>query len=87
MTTIEQAVCTGVRKLRACTQGFPTIATPYPTMGDTGGLHGIAYLRGFMVAGEGKKQICRLKKEIRRDSPISDWLSNLKILECISNQE
>ena len=27
MTTIEQAVCTGVRNLRACTQGFPT---PYP---------------------------------------------------------
>ena len=39
MTTIEQAVCTGVRKLRACTQGFPTNSTPYPTMGDTGGLH------------------------------------------------
>ena len=39
MTTIEQAVCTGVHKLRACTQGFRTISTPYPTMGGTGGLH------------------------------------------------
>ena len=37
MTTIEQAVCTGVRNLRACTQGFPT---PYPAVGGTGGLHG-----------------------------------------------
>ena len=27
MTTIEQAVCTGVRKLRACTQGFPTVTS------------------------------------------------------------
>ena len=26
MTTIEQAVCTGVRKLRACTQGFPALS-------------------------------------------------------------
>ena len=37
ITTIEQAVCTGVRNLRACTQGFPT---PYPAVGGTGGLHG-----------------------------------------------
>jgi len=37
MTTIEQEVYTGVRNLRACTQGFPT---PYPAVGGTGGLHG-----------------------------------------------
>ena len=37
MTTIEQAVCTGVRNLRACTQGFPT---PYAAVGGTGGLNG-----------------------------------------------
>ena len=30
MTTIEPTVCTGVRTLRTCTQGFPT---PYPAVG------------------------------------------------------
>jgi len=33
MTTVEQAVCTGVRNLHACTQGFPT---PYPGRGSKG---------------------------------------------------
>jgi len=54
MTTIDQAVCTGERNLRAHAD-FPT---PYPTVGGTGGLNGSGADSRAWRRKTGKQAVC-----------------------------
>jgi len=56
MTTIEQAVCTGVRNLRACTQGFHT---PYPVVGGTEGCTAVALMAEHDDARQASRHCAR----------------------------
>ena len=54
MTTIEQAVCTGERNLRAHADS----PTPYPTVGGTGGLNGSGADGRAWRRKTGKQAVC-----------------------------